>query len=122
MIIWRAPMEDKKVIDIIEKEYPEMMELFKDFQKRQYTLFCRKQHDYGENNISLGQDLTKAKNIKKSLQGLWFRMHDKIQRFYNLVERDTEVAVKDDPLEDVFMDLANYSIISFLVKTSKWGR
>ena len=85
-------------------------------------MFCRKQHDYGENNISLGQDLTKAKNIKKSLQGLWFRMHDKIQRFYNLVERDTEVAVKDDPLEDVFMDLANYSIISFLVKTSKWGR
>jgi|7_EtaG_2_1085326.scaffolds.fasta_scaffold19661_1 hypothetical protein len=114
-------MEDKKVIEIIEKEYPEMMKDFQDFQKRQYNLFCRKQHDYGENNISLGLDLTKSKNIKKSLQGLWFRMNDKMQRFDNLIER-AEAAVKDDPLEDIFYDLANYSIIAFLVSTSKWGR
>ena len=42
------------IVEQMEKEWPEMTNEFKRLQREQYELFCRKQHDYGPGNISVG--------------------------------------------------------------------
>ena len=44
-------------VEQMEKEWPEMTNEFKRLQREQYELFCRKQHDYGPGNISVGTQL-----------------------------------------------------------------
>ena len=110
------------VIEYLEEEYPEMTKEFKKIQREQYTLFCEKQHDYGPGNISVGTNLSTKEEIKLSLTGLWFRMNDKIQRLKNMLMNSREIAVKDEPIEDSFMDVANYGIMAQIVKNGKWGK
>lgn len=110
-----------KIVKIIETEYPEMTTAFKQLQQDQYVLFCRKQHDYGSKNISVGTDLKTDEEIKLSLTGLWFRMNDKIQRLKNLLMKERKSAV-DEPMEDAFLDLSNYGIMATIVKKGTWGR
>jgi len=109
------------IVLLMEKEYPEMTRRFKELQNEQYILFCRKQHDYGSTNISVGTNLETKDEIKLSLTGLWFRMNDKIQRLKNLLMKDRKNAV-DEPMEDAFLDLSNYGIMATLVKEQKWGK
>ena len=45
------------IVTLMEKEWPEMTAEFKKLQREQYELFCRKQHDYGPSNISVGTQL-----------------------------------------------------------------
>ena len=47
-------MDQVDAVKYIEKEYPETAKSFKEIQKEQYELFCRKQMDYGPKNISVG--------------------------------------------------------------------
>jgi len=103
-------------VSLMEKEYPEMTSRFKELQKEQYELFCRKQHDYGS-----GTNSVTPEEITLSLTGLWFRMNDKIQRLKNLLMKKRESAV-DEPMEDAFLDLSNYGIMATLVKEQKWGK
>ena len=109
------------IIKKIEKEYPLMTKRFKEIQREQYELFCHKQHDYGSQNISVGTRLETEEEVQLSLYGLWFRMHDKIQRAKNLIMRK-ESAVDGEPLEDSFLDLYNYGIMSVLVSLKIWGK
>lgn len=113
--------ETGDIVLLMEKEYPEMTRGFKKLQTEQYILFCRKQHDYGSTNISVGTNLETDDEIKLSLTGLWFRMNDKIQRLKNLLMKERESAV-DEPMEDAFLDLSNYGIMATLVKEGKWGK
>ena len=105
----------------LEAQYPEMTSEFKQLQKDQYELFCRKQMDYGPGNIAVGTQLITEEEIKLSLTGLWFRMNDKIQRLKNMLMNSRESAVKDEPIEDSFMDVSNYGIMAMVVKKDKWG-
>ena len=73
------------IVEQMEKEWPEMTKEFKRLQDEQYELFCRKQHDYGPGNISVGTQLITDAEIKLALTGLWFRMNDKIQRLKTLL-------------------------------------
>ena len=107
------------IIKKIEKEYPLMTKRFKEIQREQYELFCHKQHDYGSQNISVGTRLETEEEVQLSLYGLWFRMHDKIQRAKNLIMRKAS-AVDGEPLEDSFLDLSNYGIMSVLVSLKIW--
>lgn len=100
--------------------YPETTKEFKEIQQEQYTLFCMKQLDYGPENITLGKDVEKAKNLKLSLLGIWFRSNDKIQRILNLVQSNRNPS--NESLEDSWIDLSNYSIISMLISRNKWGK
>ena len=111
----------KSIIEKIEKEYPDMTKRFQELQAEQYTLFCRKQYDYGSLNISVGTRLETDDEVKLSLMGIWFRMNDKIQRAKNLIMRDKS-AVEGEPLEDAFLDLSNYGIMATLVKEGMWGK
>ena len=73
------------VVELMEKEWPEMTKEFKKIQREQYELFCHKQHDYGPGNISVGTQLKTKEEINLSLTGLWFRMNDKLQRVKTLI-------------------------------------
>ena len=109
------------IVTQMEKEWPEMTQEFKRLQKEQYELFCRKQHDYGPGNISVGTQLQTPEEVKLSLTGLWFRMNDKIQRLKTLLMGNKESAV-DEPLEDAYLDMSNYGIMATIVKNGKWGK
>jgi|TARA_R100001460_G_scaffold101565_2_gene145671 hypothetical protein len=110
----------EKSVEYCENKFPETTKEFKNILNEMYVTFCKKQHDYGPSNISLGRDLSVAKNRKKSLQGLWFRSNDKLSRVDNILEQN--ISAKNEPLEDSYLDLANYSVISLLVKKNIWGK
>ena len=114
-------IQSHPIVEQMEKEWPEMTNEFKRLQREQYELFCRKQHDYGPGNISVGTQLSTDDEIKLSLTGLWFRMNDKIQRLKTLLMGNKESAV-DEPLEDAYLDVSNYGIMATIVKNGKWGK
>ena len=113
---------DYDVITKLEEEWPEMTKEFKKIQKEQYELFLYKQHDYGPGNISVGTFLVTPEEIKLSLTGLWFRMNDKLQRVKTLLLGDKKSVVKDEPLEDAYLDVSNYGIMATIVGRGKWGK
>ena len=110
------------IIEQMEKDWPKMTQEFKKIQREQYELFLHKQHDYGPGNISVGSQLQTPEEVKLSLTGLWFRMNDKIQRLKNLLMNKRESAVKDEPMEDAYLDVSNYGIMAVIVSRGKWGK
>ena len=110
------------IVTLMEQEWPEMTKEFKRLQREQYELFLHKQHDYGPGNISVGTQLQTKEEIHLSLTGLWFRMNDKIQRLKNLLMSGRKNAVENEPMEDAFLDVANYGIMATIVKNGKWGK
>ena len=109
-------------VELMEKEWPVMTAEFKKLQREQYELFLHKPHDYGPGNISVGTALKTPEEIKLSLTGLWFRMNDKLQRVKTLLMNNRESAVKDEPLEDAYLDVSNYGIMATIVGRGKWGK
>ena len=112
----------ENIITMMEKEWPEMTAEFRRLQREQYELFLHKQHDYGPGNISVGTMLQTPEEVKLSLTGLWFRMNDKLQRVKTLLMTGRESAVKDEPLEDAYLDVSNYGIMATIVGRGKWGK
>jgi len=113
-------MDQVDAVAFIEKEYPQTAKEFKQIQKDQYELFCRKQMDYGPKNISVGTDLRTDEDVKLSLTGLWFRLNDKIERLKQLVVLGREA--QNEPMIDAFKDLSVYGIIAQIVRNGKWGK
>jgi hypothetical protein len=105
----------------MESKYPEMTREFKKIMREQYELFCKKQSNYGPDNISLGKDLSKPEDIKLSQMGIFFRMNDKIQRIKQMVVLNTQDNV-GEAVDDTYQDLSTYSIIAQIVKKGKWGK
>ena len=112
----------KSVVQQMEHEWPQMTKEFKKIQREQYELFLHKQHDYGPGNISVGTQLQTKEEVRLSLMGLFFRMNDKIQRVKTLLMNNRESAVKDEPIEDAYLDISNYGIMATIVKNGKWGK
>ena len=73
-------------------------------------LLLRKQMDYGPTNIS--------KAPGGALNGLRVRMHDKIARINNLIDKNVDP--QNESLRDSFIDLLNYSAIAIRVLENKW--
>lgn len=109
------------IINEIETQYPETCAEFKRLQEEQYTTFCKKQHDYGQHNITLGMDLTDSDNANLSISAIIIRINDKVQRLFNLVLRKKAEA-QNEPVEDAFKDLSVYGIIAQIVANGKWGK
>jgi len=127
MAIKDAPrvLEDsnnENVIDYMEQTYPEMTSEFKKIQRDQYELFCRKQYDYGPQNIAVGTILKTPEDIKLSLLGIWFRMNDKIERMKTLLMRNGENSVEGEPVTDSFSDVSNYGVMAQVVARGKWAK
>ena len=110
------------IVELMEKEWPEMTKEFKKIQREQYELFLHKQHDYGPGNISVGTNLQTPEEVKLSLTGLWFRMNDKLQRLKTLLLSGRQNAVEGEPIEDAYLDVSNYGIMATIVGRGKWGK
>lgn len=110
------------VVGYMEKTYPEMTSEFKKIQRDQYELFCRKQYDYGPQNIAVGTILKTPEDIKLSLLGIWFRMNDKIERMKTLLLRNGEHGVEGEPVTDSFSDVSNYGVMAQVVARGKWAK
>ena len=113
--------DDPDIVEQMEKEWPVMTDEFKRVMFTQYELFCKKQSNYGPDNISLGTKLDNDVDIKVSLTGLWFRMNDKIQRLKQMVVMGKKDSV-GEAIEDSYQDLSVYGIIAQIVKNGKWGK
>ena len=87
----------------------------------QYELFCKKQSNYGPENISVGTKLETEEEKKVSQTGLWFRMNDKIMRLKQLVVLGGKDNVGES-INDTYQDLSVYGIIAQIVKNGKWGK
>lgn len=107
-------------IKMCEEKYPETTKEFKKILKEQYEIFCKKQLNYGPDNISGGTSLKSADDIRFSLMGLFFRMNDKVQRLKQLVVLGTKDTVGES-IDDTYQDLSVYGIIAQIVKRQKWG-
>ena len=103
----------------VKKTYPEVSECFSELQKQQLNLFSKKMMDYGLGNISLGGNLNSLDDKNYALQGIQIRLTDKVNRLKNLF-KNGENFVKDESVEDTFMDIANYGIIGLLLLKDKW--
>jgi len=108
-------------IEECEEKYPEMTSEFKKILNEQYELFCRKQLNYGPNNISVGTKCETSEDQKLSLTGVWFRMNDKINRLKQLVILDKQDLVNES-IQDSFSDLSVYGVISQIICRGKWGK
>ncbi len=114
--------EANQIITIFEEEYPGLSNEFQIIQDEQYELFARKMMDYGLNNVTLGGDIVNNSEDKKfSLTGLTIRLTDKTNRLKNLVVSGKQY-VKDEGMEDTFIDIANYGIIGMLVGRNHWKK
>jgi hypothetical protein len=105
----------------MEDKFPVMTAEFKRIQQAQYELFCAKQSNYGPDNISMGSTLEKEEDRKLSLQGLFFRINDKINRYKQMIMFGSKDAVGES-LDDTFKDISVYGIIAQLVQSGKWGK
>lgn len=113
--------ENKSAVKLCEEKYPQMTAEFKKILKDQYELFCKKQLNYGPDNISVGTRLETPEEVKLSLTGLWFRMNDKINRLKQLVLLGHEDVVGES-VQDTYTDLSVYGIIAQIVSKGKWGK
>jgi len=115
-------VDTQDVVKYMERTYPEMTGEFLKIQSEQYELFCRKQYDYGPQNIAVGTILKTPEDIKLSLLGLWFRMNDKIERMKTLLLRNGTNSVEGEPVTDSFSDVSNYGVMAQVVARGKWAK
>ena len=108
-------------IKYCEENYPQMTTEFKKIQAEMYETFCRKQLNYGPDNISVGRPIENDNDVKISLMGLFFRTNDKIQRIKQMVLLGMPDQVGES-VADTYQDLSVYGIISQIVLRKKWGK
>lgn len=113
--------KQKSAIKQCEEMYPETTAEFKTILNEMYETFCKKQLNYGPDNISVGTKLSTPEEIKLSLTGLWFRMNDKIQRLKQMVLLGKQDAVGES-IEDTYQDLSVYGVIALIVSRKKWAK
>jgi hypothetical protein len=108
------PWDKQEAIKPIPKDTPpvkfeaEVEKIFNELQ----ALLLSKHKDYGPKNI--------ADAPGGPLNGLRVRMHDKLARINNLVDKD--INPEHESLEDSFRDMANYAIIGLLVQRGLWPK
>ena len=114
------PKKSEAVLEC-ESIYPETTKEFKKILGEQYELFCKKQLNYGPENISVGTKLSNPDEVRVSLTGIWFRVNDKVQRLKQLVLLSKKDMVGES-IDDSFVDMSVYGIIAQIVSRGKWAK
>ena len=109
------------IVEYIKENYPETEEMFQKELNNMYLTFCRKQYDYGPNNIAMGTLLSNDKEISMSLLGIIVRLNDKVNRLVNLATKH-DFKAQNEPIEDAFLDVAIYCVMALIVKSGKWSK
>ena len=110
------------IVSYMEKKYPKMTSEFKKIQQEQYELFLHKQHDYGPQNIAVGQMLVNEEEKRLSLMGIWFRINDKVERIKTILMRGDNGSLKGEGLVDSYSDISNYGVMAQVVARGKWAK
>ena len=110
------------IVSYMEDKYPEMTSEFKKIQQEQYELFLHKQHDYGPQNIAVGQMLVNEEEKRLSLMGIWFRINDKVERIKTILMRGDNGSLKGEGLVDSYSDISNYGVMAQVVARGKWAK
>lgn len=105
--------------DKMDQITPGLADNFRHVQDEQFMLFLQKNLDYGSKNITAGLNLDNPEEIKFVLNGLWYRISDKVNRWRN-IQMKGEMEVTNESLLDIFQDIANYACISSLVARGLW--
>lgn len=119
-------MDEKDFYEAVKKltaytaigNYPEQTETFKQITKDMYNLHCAKMEDYSPWNMKGTGEL-----------GAIVRIWDKTARLMNLYGFDIGSGNYTKPsepanesIEDNLTDLANYAIITLIMRKGKWGK
>ena len=114
--------QNVNIVKHMEDKYPEMTSEFKKIQREQYELFLNKQHDYGPQNIAVGQMLVNEEEKRLSLMGVWFRINDKVERIKTILMRGDNGSLKGEGLVDSYSDISNYGVMAQVVARGKWAK
>ncbi len=114
--------EHTDIVSYMEDKYPEMTSEFKKIQQEQYELFLHKQHDYGPQNIAVGQMLVNEEEKRLSLMGIWFRINDKVERIKTILMRGDNGSLEGEGLVDSYSDISNYGVMAQVVARGKWAK
>jgi hypothetical protein len=76
------------------------------------AILVKKQIDYGPLNVWNAPG--------GATNGLMVRMSDKLERLKNLIYKN--IKPNNESLEDSFVDLANYAVISLMVQRGVWAK
>lgn len=106
--------------EILKQEYPIIYNGYKEIMEQQFELFARKHLDYGLTNVSAGTQLSTPEEKSFALQGLFFRLSDKINRWKNLII--TKRTPQNETLLDTYQDITNYGIIAQLLTKDLWKK
>lgn len=117
----RVVSTEESAVDYCERVYPQTTDEFKTIMDEMYVTFCKKQRNYGPDNISVGTDLKTTDDIKISLTGIWFRLNDKIQRLKQLVVLGQPDEVGES-IQDTYEDMSVYGVIAQIVQRGKWAK
>lgn len=114
MTIKDAKNKPLDVTEYMMKEYPVLMNSVKEHFNGCFSLFARKQMDYGLGNIAMNGDK------KLALLGVLIRLNDKVQRALNIVSKDQNP--NNESLEDTATDITNYGAILNTVLKDEWKK
>ncbi len=117
-----TPKNETDVISYMENKYPKMTSEFKKIQQEQYELFLHKQHDYGPQNIAVGQMLVNEEEKRLSLMGIWFRINDKVERIKTILMRGDNGSLEGEGLVDSYRDVSNDGVMAQVVARRKWAK
>lgn len=107
-------------VEECRKKNPKTVAEFEKILEDMLETFCKKQLDYGSQNITLGGDLENNDDKNFALVGLWMRMNDKMQRIKNIIL--SQKKTQNEPLSDSWLDLSVYAIICRIVDKKIWGK
>lgn len=114
-------MSEINPVEYCETNYPETTAEFKVQQEIDYKTFCKKQMDYGPNNIRMGTELKSEDDLNFCLGALNVRVNDKVQRLLYLINKQRRPP-QNESIEDAYMDLSVYGIIARIVLSGKWAK
>lgn len=91
-------------------KYPEHVMILREYlvaiTSELVDLLCSKAIDYGEYGT-----------YKFGEEGILIRLSDKVDRLINI--RNREVAVKDETIEDTWLDIAGYALLALVERRKK---
>lgn len=83
-----------------------------DYSDEALEVLISKHKDYGPTNI--------ADAPGGALNGLRVRLHDKVARLNNLIDKGVDP--KHESLYDTFLDIANYGLIGMMILNDDWDK
>ena len=114
----KIPFVEKKTAYVEKERYPEQTAAFEEIIQNMLATYKLKMEDYSPWNMKGTGEL-----------GAMTRLWDKTARLMNLMGFDIGTFKftawkdpKNESIDDTLLDLANYAIITMILRKGKWGK